>query len=209
MPSTIDRIRDRLPQFYNLDPNSNVMKILGAFVEEIDRADANNIRIASMTSISKTYGEDLYDRWGLLFGIKRQPGESDNSYRARLKLMVTSLSGGTIDSVRYSIAVGLGINNDTNAIDKLLKIYDGWEYAEPLVDETLRSPGNIICVVDLENQVFSAEKEQIVRDAINNVKAAGVNAFVTFNNYRIVFYAQLEDVNYSTLSNIAYNKIGG
>lgn len=137
MPSVDEGIRSELPQFYSDNEDSNLTKVLRAIAYELDCANDNVDAINNMDNINDTNGDDLYNRWGALLSVPRMVGEDDESYRTRLKLTVTSLSGGTVGALKYAIAVGLGINNSQTLIDKNVHIYDAWEPYNGEVIDTL------------------------------------------------------------------------
>lgn len=203
MSTIAERIRDNLPEFYG----DTVVKIVTAISNELNIINTNVIRINNMDNIDTTEGRDLYARWGALLNIPRAVNESDDSYRSRLKLSVVALSGGTNEAIRYSIAVGLGINEDPIAMNRMIKIYDAWEYPDQNASID-RGYGNAVCDIDLNHGSYSEEFNDIIHASIESVKASGINVQLIFSNYRLYIYAELNNVVYSALGGIEYNKLG-
>ena len=201
-------ILSRFPQFYQTENNkSAIYNIIDSIAQELELVVGHIERSDNMLGIDTTHGEDLWTRWGSLLNIPRLNNELDESYRNRLKMSVTSLLGGTEYSIKYAIAVGLGINNDPIATENNIKIYDAWKYMKdiPGIDKTY---GNIVCEIDLNNESYSPSIEDIVISCANNSKASGVKIHTIITNYRIVFYIQLEELPYLQLRSIEYNKLG-
>lgn len=195
----------RLPEFYNKeDVTSIIYNVIKSFVDECVVVTDDIDRLNNMIGIIDTRGEDLEYRWGNLLMIPRKENETDNAYRNRLQLSITSLSGGTANSIKYSIGVGLGINNDQTAMNRII-VYDAWAYPGSGVPTEY---GNIVCTIDLNNIVFTTETQQIIIDAANAVKASGTQVTLVFSNYRILYYSTLDDIEYISLDNITYNQIG-
>lgn len=101
------------------DKSSSLYKLIKSIVDEFNITMSNIDRIDKMIGINSTLPDDLYNRFGALLNIRQNKNESDEQYRSRLKLSIVSLSGGTAEAIKYAIASGLGINNDTNAMDKI------------------------------------------------------------------------------------------
>jgi hypothetical protein len=195
----------KLPRFYDTEnPQSVIYNLIKAIIEELDIVQQNIDKVNNMVGINDISGDELLYRWGSLLNIPRISGESDEAYRSKLKLSVTSLTGGTANAIRYAIAVGLGINSDETAVNNRIHVYDAWNY-EGAID---KSNGNIVCVVDLDSQLCTDETFNIINDAINNTKSAGIKFVMVFSNYRMIYYSDLINVTYSSLDTIEYSKIG-
>ena len=207
MDNKLGLILDRLPQFYNKNDSSILYHIISSIVTELNSVQSTMDEINDMIGVDTTYGSDLQSRWGSLLSIKRTSGESDESYRSRLKLSIVTLTGGTKESIKYSIAVGMGINNNPIEMDKRIKVYDGWDYSETI--EGCDTYGNIICVVDLNNQIYSDEMEIIVQRSADDVKASGTKVTIIFINYRVHSYSELDDITYTNLNSMKYGSVGG
>lgn len=203
----IDAVLSRFPQYtYNPeDKQSALYKLIKSIVDEFSITMDNINRLNNAMNIDTVLPDDIYNRFGSLLNIKQNKGETDEQYRSRLKVSVTSLSGGTTDAIKYSIASGLGINNNQEAMDRI-KIYDAWEYDGDA--DVAREYGYIVCSVDLNNGSYSADMEKIVAESANSVKAAGVVIQFVYYNFRIVYYAQLDDVTYASLGTLKYNQVG-
>jgi hypothetical protein len=166
---------------------------------------SNIDRIDKILSINTAYTDDLYNRFGALLNIKQNPNETVEQYRDRLKVSITSLSGGTATAIKYAVACGLGINNDQSAMDRI-HIYDAWKYEGTA--EVEKDYGYVVCEIDLNQGSYSIDMEQIVTESANNVKAAGIIIQFVYYNFRIVYYAELDNVTYSNLNTITYSQVG-
>ena len=118
---------------------------------------------------------------------------------------MTALSGGTAAAIKYAIACGLGINDDNEAMDKIT-IHDAWEYDGDA--DVIKENGYIVCSVDLNNGSYSTDMEQAVKDATDNVKAAGVIMQFVYYNFRIMYYVELDNITYASLSTLTYSQVG-
>lgn len=204
-------VLDRLPDFYNKEQqDSKIRNIIKAFTDEFKLLDDSIDYLDKSIGVDDTRGTDLDTQWGSLLNISRMPDEDDAIYRNRLKTSVTDLSGGTEYSIRYSIAVALGINNDETKMNQQIQVKDAWLYDgdEPNIDINY---GNVVCKIDLDGALFSdykADIDQVVRDAIKKSKASGINVQLIFTNYRIMTYRDLQSATYRELMGIRYNQLG-
>ena len=203
----MEAVLGRLPRHaYNPEDKSSALyKLIKSIIDEFNITMNNIDRINNMIGINTALPEDIYDRFGALLNIKRNSNETDEQYKSRLKVSVTSLSGGTIDAIKYAIASGLGINNDNTAMDRI-HVYDAWEYPGTANVDT--GYGNVVCEIDLNQGQYSVDMEKIVADSANDVKAAGVNIQFVYYNFRIMYYAELDDVTYLSLGTLTYSQVG-
>ena len=205
----IDAVIKRLPQ-YAYDPENKesiLYKLIKSIVDEFNITMGNIDRINKMIGIDSISPDDVYNRFGALLNIKQNKNETDEQYRDRLKVSITSLSGGTAEAIKYAIACGLGINNDSVAIDNKIHIYDAWKYDGDEAD-IIKEYGHVVCLIDLNNGVYSTDIESIVTRSANEVKAAGVNIQFIYRNFRIVYYIELDDITYLSLNTMTYIKVG-
>lgn len=192
-------IIDRLPKHYSRDPQSQIYNILKAFADEFEIVYSEYIeRANNAIGIDNTLGQDLDWRWGSLLNISRRVGESDTTYRKRLSRSMSTLHGGTAESIKYAVSIMLGIEDDEIRVNKFIKIYDGWEYdgAEP----EMKQYGHIICVIilDTEDSIYYDGIEDDIIQYIENVKAAGtaMHVIVEFIKYSVLSmrtYQQLSE----------------
>lgn len=204
----IDAVLERFPQ-YAYDPEntkSSLYKLIKSIVDEFNITMNNIDRINSAIGIDTILPDDIYNRFGSLLNIKQNPNETDEQYRNRLKVSVTSLSGGTAEAIKYAIISGLGINNDADAIDRI-KVYDAWEY-DGNTEGIIKDYGYVVCSVDLNNGAYSTDMEAIVSESANNVKASGVAIQFIYHNFRIMYYTELDKMTYVNLNTIIYNQVG-
>lgn len=202
----ISAVMQRFPQYaYNKENiKSTLYKLIEAIIKEFNITVTNIDKLDAMLDINRTLPDDLYNRWGALLNIKQNIGETDEQYRERLKVSVTSLSGGTAEAIKYAVACGLGINNDSIAMDRI-KVYDAWKYDGDGVDKDY---GYIVCDVDLNYGDYSIDIENIVKESANNVKAGGTVIQFIYRNFRLIYYLDLDNVTYASLNTLIYNKVG-
>jgi hypothetical protein len=179
-------------------------KLIKSIVDEFNFTMDNIYKIDKAIGIDTVLPDDIYNRFGALINIKQNAGESDEQYRSRLKVSVTSLSGGTAEAIKYAVASGLGINNSSE-MDRI-HVYDAWKYDGD--GDVIRDYGYIICSVDLNNGSYSTDIERIVTESANNVKASGVSIQFIYHNFRIIYYAELDNATYASLSTITYSEVG-
>lgn len=203
----IEAVMSRFPQFaYDPDnKESSLRKLIKAIVDEFNITIANIDRIDKMIGVDTILPEDTYNRFGSLLNIKKISGETDEQYKNRLKVSITALSGGTAESIKYSVASALGILDDPMALDRI-HVYDAWEYDGSAVVET--DYGYAVCEIDLNNDVYSTDMEKIVFDSAKEVKAAGVVIQFVYYNFRVTYYFELDSITYSSLSTMTYGQVG-
>lgn len=203
----IESILNRFPQYvYDRDnTNSALYKLIKSIVDEFDITVGNINRVNDLLDIDATSPEDLYNRWGALLNIKQNRNETNEQYRDRLKVSITSLYGGTASAIKYGVACGLGINNDAIAMNSI-HIYDAWEYNGDA--DITKQYGYIVCEIDMNQGIYSEEVEEIVKESANNVKASGVVIQFIFRNFRLVYYLDLDDITYASLGTSTYSQVG-
>lgn len=203
----IQAVMNRFPQnAYDPDNQKSVLyAIIKAIIDEFNITMGNIDRINKMLDINNIEPEDMYNRFGALLNISRNPKETDEQYRSRLKTSMTALSGGTASAIKYAIACGLGINGDNEAMDKIT-IYDAWEYDGDA--DVIKENGYVVCSIDLNNGSYSTDMEQAVKNATDNVKAAGVIMQFVYYNFRIMYYTELDSITYASLSTLTYSQVG-
>lgn len=203
----IEAVLKRFPQYaYDPDNKSSALyKLIKSIVDEFNITISNIDRINKMIDIDTVLPDDIYNRFGALLNIKQNRNETDEQYRSRLKVSVTSLSGGTAEAIRYAIASSLGINNDANAMNRI-HIYDAWKYhgTEPVI----KDHGYVICSIDLNQGNYSTDIERLVAESANSVKSAGVIIQFIYYNFRIMYYSELDDITYVSLDTMTYDKVG-
>ena len=204
----ISAVLSRFPQYaYNPDDkSSSLYKLIKSIVDEFNITMSNIDKIDKMLSIDTVLPEDIYNRFGALLDIKQNPNETNEQYRSRLKTSITALSGGTAEAIRYAIACGLGINDDPIAMERI-KIYDAWKYDGDTVG-IIKDRGYIVCDIDLNQGLHSKDVERIVSETANNVKASGVVIQFVYHNFRMVYYTELDNITYASMSTLIYSQVG-
>jgi hypothetical protein len=207
----IERMQASFPNTYNVYNKKTILyALLTVFGNKYGMRTDTIDRLYAMIGIDSTYDEDLEHRWGSLLGIYKQSGESSNDYRNRLKIIYSSLSGGTAEAIKYAIASAAGIESDVDTINKYVKVYDAWEYPynidptllgiDEIIDETSLY-GSIICTVDLagvDNNIIEHTK---IIDAINHTKASGIN------HYLLLLYNAEDVASFERDGETIYNNI--
>jgi hypothetical protein len=87
-----------------------------------------------------------------------------------------------------------------------IKIYDAWKY--PGDASVKKEYGYIVCEIDLNQENYSIDIEKVVAEAANSVKATGVVIQFIYHNFRIVYYIELNDITYASLSTSTYSQVG-
>lgn len=176
----LEAILNRLVSYYDKDDKSQIYNILKAFADEFEIVSSEYIdRADNAIGVETTDGRDLDWRWGSFLNVARQDGEDDDTYRKRLSSVANSLQGGTAASIRYAVAISLGLANDDAKAERCIKIYDGWKC--PDAEEEMKAFGHLVCVfkLDPEDQdLYYTGIEDDIEKQINFTKAAGVIAHV-------------------------------
>ncbi len=205
----LDAMLDKLPHFYNIDPTSNIYKILNALSNEFDIIYDDYIsRIDSDIDVYTTAEEDLEWRWGNLLGIKRGEDEPVDIYRNRLALVTNTLHGGTADSLKFAIAIFLRLTDNPAEMDKCIHIFDGWLCTDTEATSDMKQNGHVICIFSFsELNRDIAYYDGIENDVIayiNSVKAAGITAHVIV---KYTLYSTLENYTYGQLEAYTYDQL--
>lgn len=202
----LEAILDRLPGYYNKHEQSQVYNLLKAFSDEYEIAYSNFIsRADNAIGIETTNGDDLDWRWGALLNVIRQNNESDDTYRGRLSSVLNSLQGGTASSIKYAVAVFLGLADNPTKADRCIQIYDGWKY--PNADIEMQQYGHLICVFKLDSEdrdIYYPGIEDDIKRQIDIAKAAGVATHVIVE---LVRYEVLSKYTHQQLSAYTHQQI--
>lgn len=180
----ISTILNRIPHFYERDATSKMYNVLNAFASEFDIVNVDYIQRADNdVGIMETDPRDLGWRWGNFLGVQRTINETDEEYRMRLVNTINSLHGGTADAIRYAVALILGIADDSERIERQIKIYDAWKYGA--VPAENRTYGNFVIVIKFDNDsdfddIYYDGIEDDIINVVSGVKAAGTNGMVLF-----------------------------
>lgn len=176
----LEAILNRLVSYYDKDDKSQIYNILKAFADEFEIVSSEYIdRADNAIGVETSDGKDLDWRWGSLLNVARRNGENDDTYRKRLLSVVNSLQGGTAASIRYAVAIFLGLANDDAKAERCIRVYDGWKY--PNAEIEMKAYGHLICVfkLDPEDQdLYYSGIEGDIEKQIGLIKAAGVIAHV-------------------------------
>lgn len=179
MNDITNRILNRIPGFFDYD-DKILRSIIDAFVPEIEKLYENVKVVEDIISIDKVHDDDLYNRFGSMFGMQKYSYESYDIYRNRIKSVIASKYGGIKQLIKNTVASYINIT-DYNEIEDHIHIYETATYDGVLDQAISREPGNFIVMIDSEilyNIDFVIPKQ--LKQVINNVKAAGVNAYTTY-----------------------------
>lgn len=213
--TNLELLQMKLPSFYKKyknksDTEKSVMyAILKSLADTLDQSNTAISRLDAAIGIDTTHDEDLQYRWGDLLGINKRDTESYNLYRNELKLAVPSLVGGTKDSIKYAIAIVIGVEKDDVLQNNYIEVVDGWEYnGDANIPDEYRQYGSFICTIDLSVGEGAIDVEDQIIDAINKVKASGTSYCITYKSFKILKYYSLDSFHYNTLDNITYDYLG-
>ena len=202
----LEAILNRLVSYYDKDDKSQIYNILKAFADEFEIVSSEYIdRADNAIGVETTNGKDLDWRWGSFLNIARQDGEDDDTYRKRLSSAVNSLQGGTASSIRYAVAISLGLANDDAKVERCIKIYDGWKC--PGAEEEMKAFGHVVCVFNFDAEDYDIYYDGIEDDiveAMNRAKAAGIIAHALIENTR---HNELTQFTHLQLSTSTHNQI--
>lgn len=123
---SLTKMLRNLPDLYDKESGSNISKLLGVDAEQIDEfanvvedvKDAHHIDIATGVSL---------DYLGSLVACVRYSGETDSSFRSRIKGQIANyIGGGTIESIKYFTSGYVGVSfDDVEVLDGSL-VTCGW-----------------------------------------------------------------------------------
>lgn len=179
MNEITNRILNRIPNFFDHED-----KVLRAFIDciapEIQKLYDNIKIVEDIVSIDKVHDDDVFSRFGSMLGINKYSYESYKQYKSRVKSVVASKYGGIKPLIKNTVASYINIT-DSNLIEEHIHVYETATYEGNLDPSVSREPANFIVVIDSEllvNEDFVIPKQ--LKQIINGVKAAGVNAYTTY-----------------------------
>jgi hypothetical protein len=194
----LEAIFRNTPAIYSkIDSNSDFYGVMSAFAREFSIAEANITRVRDMFGVSYTWDDDLEYRWGSFLSIPKEDYETYDEYRARLSMQINTMVGGTIDSLKF--AISMGITNVTGLKPSIqdIEVYDGWDPAaivdidderkQELEDANAHDYAHAIIVFNF-NFDTTIYNEDIIKNIVNTYgnmsKAAGVKIhFLTKNTF--------------------------
>lgn len=212
MPNKLQLAQSRTPQFYaSYDQNSVMFALLNALAQVDTDRDTFITRIYGMIGIDSTYDEDLESRWGGLLATRKSTSETYNQYRIRLKLMFSSLVGGTTSAIRHSVASCMGINlSDQGAIDAVVKVYDAWEHPTWKHDYAEEDGyGSIVVEVNVGAITYESMEAKIqeIEATVAGIKAAGINPYMIYKVFEPDTYYKLNMTSYISLDQFTYDDL--
>jgi hypothetical protein len=156
------RIANRLPEFYRTwDEDSVIYKVIDSVGRALAEEQKSVFRIMRTHWVDTANGGDL-DKLGALFELRRDNGEPDDDYRARIKSALRQFKGGgTIASIRSLMADYLSANIEdmvisenperTISVERRMSGGDSWtigsmsvDEAYPAIEMTLHGAGSVV-----------------------------------------------------------------
>jgi hypothetical protein len=156
------RIAERLPEFYRVwDTDSVIFKVVDAVGRSLTEAQKSAFRVMRTHWVDTANGGDI-DRLGAIFELKRERGETDADFRARIKSALLQFKGGgTRASVVNLMADFLGADpkeleltentERTLSVERRVVGGESWmlgsmsvEDATPVIEMTLQGEGNVV-----------------------------------------------------------------
>lgn len=193
MDSKLKFMLNNMPSHWNKEVGSGIYTLSKAISDEFNEFNDQLSIIDRAIGIDGTYGSDLDNRWGKMLNIPRLIGESDDVYRHRLKLSVIKLYGGTDEAIRYAVAIELRIDNDQQAMDDMIGVYDSWDYTGHLENV---GPGYAVCEITIPYDKYLSLPN--ISNTVRYVKASGIMVYIV---YKIV---NTIDVPYDTYISISH-----
>ncbi len=163
------RIADRLPEFYRTwDTDSVIFKVLDSVGRSLSEEQKSVFRIMRTHWVDTANGEDL-DKLGAVFELKRDQGEVDDDYRARIKSALRQFKGGgTCASVKALMADFLSarqedleiVENPAREMSIERRVAGGQSWtqgsmsvgdASPTIEMTLQGDGIVVLNPTLRN----------------------------------------------------------
>lgn len=178
MPQTVEQITQRIfdksiPTFY--DRTGNLKQLLDSLSEEYKTLYSNIDGLKEELNINTIDGTFL-DDLGKLFRLSRLEGESDESYRAKIRSYWSVLTGGgTSEGIKSAIVLLVGVNED---------------------DITITSE-NLIIVVQITVGDVNIVTLNNVPIIVNLAKAAGIyyDNKIKLLSKNMIFRSNLSEVN--------------
>ncbi|HUI01873.1 MAG TPA: hypothetical protein VLX56_09630 [Nitrososphaerales archaeon] len=156
------RIAERLPEFYRTwDPDSVIFKVLDSVGRALAEEQKSVFRVMRTHWVDTANGRDL-DRLAAIFELRRDRGEADDDYRARIKSALRQFKGGgTGASIRALMADYLSADprrleiseNPERALSVEMRMAGGdtWtlgsmsvEDASPVIEMVLQGEGDVV-----------------------------------------------------------------
>lgn len=153
-----ERLGGNLKSPYPDDDGTFWDDLLNTLGGEIRDLETTSAEIRDSTVVEGATGEQL-DRLGELVQTKRERGESDDHYRARLKVQLRQfLSGATIDQIKETAAILLDTEVEAIAVEEDFEVEPG-----RFTVQVWQSDLDAVGVTDTEFRSF-----------LDDVRAAGV-----------------------------------
>jgi hypothetical protein len=113
--SKSEKIAAKLPHFYkSWDKNSLVFRFIDSAGVQLSDAERDLFNILKSHWVDTARSGDL-DRIGRIYNLKRNPGESDSDYMARIKSSIQEFKGGgTINAIKTALRTALSLPDGYN-----------------------------------------------------------------------------------------------
>lgn len=171
----LKRLLGYLPNHYKKESGSNNYQFLLSFANNINNLANQKPLLKNSIQINSATGNAL-DDVGELFKLSRNPQETDNNFRSRIKSYWSGLlGGGTINSISTTLANLLDISKEDITITS--------NYANMQIDIAIG-----------ENSQFTILNN--IRDNINQIKGAGIGLQkITFSTTRNILMTNISKTN--------------
>ena len=157
--SVIGDLIKRLSSAYKKESTSNNYKILEIPASEFDIVEIEIDNVKDAHFVDSAFGTSL-ERIGSLLKVFRNEGESDASYRARIKSEVPNfVGGGTIDSIRTALANLLGLDKSKITI----------------TEDFPAEPAHFVVGVDFSEETGGPQPESDMEATIDRTRGAGIS----------------------------------
>lgn len=121
------RAEDQLTPFFSNDPASDVVKLMRAYDEAMERLTTLREWVQDQHEVADADGDQL-DYLGTMIGCARLLNEEDAEYRARLQQHITSFQGaGTKGSIKQFFSLYLDIEEAAITIDEAFEDVIYWD----------------------------------------------------------------------------------
>lgn len=157
--SAIADLVKRLSSAYEKDSTGNNYKMLQIPASEFEIIKTETENVKDSHFVDTAIGLSL-DRIGALLKVFRGSGETDTSYRARIKSEVPNfVGGGTIDSIRTALANLIGIDKS-----KII-----------ITEDFPTEPAHFVVEIDFSEETGGPQPAIEMEETIDKTRGAGIS----------------------------------
>lgn len=173
-------ILDNLPDFFQVEEDSNNYKFISSFDEDFQEVSDNIENLKSAIQVTTASGLDL-DTIGSLFKLIRKGDETDSDFRSRILAFWQGFAqGGTETAILDTLKAMTGLSDDDITLTEI----------DTLKIKITANIGSLGASTD------------VVIDTLNEVKAAGVYLILNFQSSLSDTYEHTDSVNINLASSI-------